>query len=182
MLTIKKLINPSNKIKQWCRQWLGITENTVVQPHINYQLWEPLTYKVFKKGKYAPMYATKGSAGIDLVSRVNTVIPAKGNVKLDSGIAMEIPKGYCGLILGRSGFAFKEGITAYHIGLIDSDYRGQIGIALTNHKDTDHKISIGDMVAQILIIPYLQAEFHQVNELNHTERGSNGFGSTGTSL
>lgn len=141
-----------------------------------------IKYQIFGTLKYEPKYATDGSAGIDLVARTNAIIPANGKVWVDSGIGMEIPKGYCGLILGRSGFAYKEDITAYHIDLIDSDYRGQIKIALSNNKDKDHKISVGDKIAQILIIPHLQATFEQVNELNHTERGSKGFGSTGVAL
>ena len=141
-----------------------------------------IKYQIFGNLKYTPQYATDGSAGIDLIARTNAIIPANGKVWVDSGIAMEIPEGYCGLILGRSGFAYKEDITAYHIGLIDSDYRGQIKIALRNDKNTDHKVNIGDKIAQILIIPHLQAEFIRTEQLNHTKRGQNGFGSTGVAI
>jgi dUTP pyrophosphatase len=170
-------------MKQSIRKWLGITDQVTPQPVVAVTPPQPvIKYQLFGSIKYEPKYATDGSAGIDLIARTNAIIPANGKVWVDSGIGLEIPEGYCGLILGRSGFAYKEDITAYHIGLIDSDYRGQIRIALSNHKDIDHKISIGDKIAQILIIPHLQAQFLQVNELNHTERGAKGFGSTGTTI
>lgn len=173
MLTIKKLI----------KRWLEITDAPTVIIERPAPIEIPtIKYQLFGGIKYEPKYATDGSAGIDLIARTNAIIPANGKVWVDSGIGMEIPKGYCGLILGRSGFAYKEDITAYHIGLIDSDYRGQIRIALFNSKDTDHKISAGDRIGQILIIPHLQTTFEQVETLNHTERGSKGFGSTGTTL
>ena len=112
-----------------------------------------------------PTYGTEYSAGADLYS----------------GIAMEIPAGLVGLIYARSGMACKKGVApANKVGVIDSDYRGEIIVALYNHSDAAVTIEPGDRVAQIVLAPYITAAFNEVQELSDTVRGDGGFGSTGT--
>ena len=93
---------------------------------------------------------------------------------------MEIPNGYVGLIFARSGLACKKGVApANKVGVIDSDYRGEIMVALHNHSKDDVVVSKGDRIAQISLIPYLTANFIDSDDLSSTERGVGGFGSTG---
>ena len=94
---------------------------------------------------------------------------------------MEIPEGYVGLIYARSGIATKRGLApANKVGVIDSDYRGEIMVALHNHSNTTAKIDAKERIAQIVIAPYLTVNFTEVDELGNTVRGEGGFGSTGT--
>ena len=130
-----------------------------------------------------PTYGTEYSAGADLynldVEDVE-ILPHK-TVLIHTGIAMEIPVGFVGLIFARSGIATKKGLApANKVGVIDSDYRGEIMVALHNHSDVAAKVERGERVAQICITPFLKADFSEVEELNDTQRGSGGFGSTGT--
>jgi len=94
---------------------------------------------------------------------------------------MEIPVGYVGLIYARSGLATKKGLApANKVGVIDSDYRGEIMVALYNHGEQDQVLENGERIAQIVIAPFIQADFDIKEELNDTVRGTGGFGSTGT--
>lgn len=129
-----------------------------------------------------PSYGSLCAAGADLYSCEDELIFAPGETKLvHTGIAMQIPDGYVGLIYARSGIATKRGLApANKVGVIDSDYRGEIMVALHNHSDADAKIEAGERVAQIVITPYLTVNFVETNELDDTERGVGGFGSTGT--
>ena len=98
-----------------------------------------------------------------------------------TGIAMEIPDGYVGLIYARSGIATKRGLApANKVGVIDSDYRGEIMVALHNHSNDLQTIASGERIAQIVITPYLAVNFIEAAELDDTKRGEGGFGSTGT--
>ena len=93
---------------------------------------------------------------------------------------MEIPEGYVGLIYARSGLATKRGLApANKVGVIDSDYRGEIMVALYNQSELPQKIEPGERIAQLVIAPYLQGVFNEVDELSDTTRGAGGFGSTG---
>lgn len=93
---------------------------------------------------------------------------------------MEIPEGYAGLIYARSGLASKRGLApANKVGVVDSDYRGEITVALHNHGEQPQRIEDGERIAQLVITPFLKAEFDQADELSETERGEGGFGSTG---
>ena len=129
---------------------------------------------------------TRGSvdaAGYDLYAGTTKEIDIAphSTVKIPTNIAMEIPNGYFGAIYARSGLATKKGLRpANCVGVIDSDYRGNIIVAI--HNDTDEMMTIEPMerVAQIIIQPYLEVEFIEVETLNDTDRGANGFGSTGT--
>ncbi len=134
-------------------------------------------------GAVIPTRGSEDAAGYDLyacISRGSETIPAGETKVIGTGIALEIPKGYVGLVYARSGLATKRGIRpANCVGVIDSDYRGEIGVALHNDGKEAQAIHIEDRIAQIVIAPYLSVEFNEVDELNDTERGSGGFGSTG---
>ena len=98
-----------------------------------------------------------------------------------TGIAMELPMGYVGLVYARSGLASKRGLApANKVGVIDCDYRGELMVALHNHGDVVQVITDGERIAQLVIAPYITAEFTQADELSDTVRGVGGFGSTGT--
>ncbi len=126
-----------------------------------------------------PTYGTKYSAGLDLSSISDDTIAAGETKKIKTGIAIEIPEGYFGAIFARSGLSTKKGLRpANCVGVIDSDYRGEIIVPLHNDSCEDREIHKGDKVAQLLIIPYIQAELDKVQRLTETERGTGGFGST----
>lgn len=128
---------------------------------------------------------TRGSAeaaGYDLysASEFDIEIPRGQTVKIDTGIAVEIPKGCFGAIFARSGLATKKGLRpANAVGVIDSDYRGPLVVALHNDSNIAQYIGAKERIAQLVIIPYKEVEFEEVDELEDTERGNGGFGSTG---
>ena len=128
-----------------------------------------------------PKYGTEFSAGADLVNAGDmVVIDAGKTVIIHTGIALEIPVGLVGLIYARSGLATKRGLApANKVGVIDSDYRGEIMVALHNHTDVSQTVESGERVAQIVITPYVTATFVE-GDLDDTVRGEGGFGSTGT--
>ncbi|MBP3783885.1 MAG: dUTP diphosphatase [Butyrivibrio sp.] len=101
-------------------------------------------------------------------------------VKVGTGLAAKIPDGYFGAIYARSGLATKQGLRpANAVGVIDSDYRGELIVALHNDTDKEQTIKTGDRIAQLVVMPYLPVEFTEVDTLDETERGAGGFGSTG---
>lgn len=129
---------------------------------------------------------TRGSdraAGFDLYSNETSVrIPVGETRMIGTGVCMEIPDGYAGLVYARSGLASKRGLRpANCVGVIDPDYRGEIKVALHNDSKECQTIHIGDRLAQIVITPFLAVDFNEVDELNETDRGECGFGSTGVS-
>lgn len=127
-----------------------------------------------------PIKATPGSAGFDLCANKDVTIEPNKTVMVGTGISVEIPVGYFGGLFARSGLATKRGIRlANSVGVIDSDYRGEVIVALHNDSDIEQTISNGERIAQLIIIPYLNCSAKQANTLSETERGSNGFGSTG---
>ena len=129
-----------------------------------------------------PTYGSDGAAGGDLVSAEEgeVVINPNETAFISTGIAMEIPEGYVGLIYARSGLACKRDLApANKVGVIDSDYRGEIKVALHNHGTKPQTVLPGERIAQIVITPFLRAEYEVVGELEDTERGGGGFGSTG---
>ncbi len=140
--------------------------------------------KILKLNEKAvmPSYGSACAAGADLYSCEEEISFAPGETRLvHTGIAMEIPDGYVGLIYARSGIATKRGLApANKVGVIDSDYRGEIMVALHNHSENISKIDAGERIAQIVIAPYIKADFIEADELDTTERGEGGFGSTGT--
>lgn len=136
-----------------------------------------------QKNATVPSYGTEFSAGADLYALSGQEIELKPNetTLVHTGIAMEIPQGYAGFVFARSGIATKRGLApANKVGVIDSDYRGEIMVALHNHSDKVQKIEDNERVAQLVIMPYLRAEFIEAETLDETERASGGFGSTGT--
>lgn len=131
-----------------------------------------------------PTYGSQSAAGADLYALptgAGVSIAPNETVLIHTGIAMEIPEGYAGMIFARSGIATKRGLApANKVGVIDSDYRGEIMVALHNHSDSVQEISSGERIAQLVIMPYLRAEFVESDALGDTQRASGGFGSTGT--
>ena len=130
-----------------------------------------------------PTRGSEYAAGYDLYAAIpeTTIIPAHKTEKIPTDIAMEIPKGFAGLIMARSGLATKEGLRpANCVGLIDSDYRGNVIVALHNDTNTNKIIDPDERIAQLVIIPFESVEFEVVDELSDTIRAEGGFGSTGT--
>lgn len=129
-----------------------------------------------------PIYSTDGAAGMDLfVDSVNHIFdPISTRVKVTFGIALEIPEGYCGLILPRSSIYNSGMILSNSVGLIDSDYRGEISAIFYDFcSSSTNPFHVGSRVAQLVIIPYPKIHFVEVEELGKTQRGTGGYGSTG---
>ena len=142
----------------------------------------PMNIKKLNENARIPTYGSEFAAGADLYACLDadvTIAPAE-TLLIHTGLAMQIPEGLVGLIYARSGLASKKGLApANKVGVIDSDYRGEIMVALHNHGTIPQTISDGERIAQIVFAPYYAAEFSVVNELDDTTRGSGGFGSTG---
>lgn len=129
-----------------------------------------------------PTYGTEYSAGADLYSMEGDTVTLKPHetVMVHLGFAIEIPEGYAGLVFARSGLASKRGIApANKVGVVDSDYRGECMVALHNHTDSEVIVEGGERIAQLVIVPFLKAEYELAEELSDTQRGAGGFGSTG---
>ena len=130
-----------------------------------------------------PTYASTFAAGADLYACEESEVTIAPNETrlIHTGIALEIPQGYVGLIYARSGLSTKRGLApANKVGVIDCDYRGEIMVALYNQSGVEQTLAIGERIAQIVFTKYDTAEFDVVDELDSTERGAGGFGSTGT--
>ena len=140
--------------------------------------------KVIKLHKQAklPVYGSVEAAGADLhacIDEAITVGPGQ-TAWVPTGIALEVPKGCAGLIYARSGMAAKRGLApANKVGVIDSDYRGEVKVVLLNHGNEPQMIEPGERIAQLVITPVLTPEYVEVENLSDTERGFGGFGSTG---
>ncbi len=130
-----------------------------------------------------PTYGSAAAAGADLYAMLDeplTLAPGQTTL-VHTGLAVEIPEGYVGLIFARSGLATKRGLApANKVGVIDADYRGEIMVALHNHGSAEQTIEHGERVAQLVLLPFLTAAFQPAEELTDTARGAGGFGSTGT--
>lgn len=139
-------------------------------------------FKKLDKKAVMPTYGTEFAAGADLYACVEESIEigAGETAFIKTGIAMEIPDGLVGLVYARSGLACKNGLApANKVGVIDSDYRGEIMVALHNHGKEVKTVESGERVAQLVLTPYVYGEYEEVEELEETVRGSGGFGSTG---
>ena len=138
--------------------------------------------KKLNKNAIIPNRGSEFSAGYDLYACLEEPINIKSNqtVKIPTGLAIEIPVGYAGMIFARSGLSTKKGLApANKVGVCDSDYRGEYIVALHNHSDNDVVVNPGERIAQLVVIPFLSVDFVETDELNDTARGSGGFGSTG---
>ena len=153
---------------------------------MKYRTMTPLNKGVnIKKLHDGAIIPTKGSyfsAGNDLYANINEPITIRPHetVKINTGLAMEIPEGFFGGIAARSGLSTKKGLApANKFSIIDSDYRGDIIIPLHNHSTTPQTVEPNERIAQLIVIPFLNIDFIEVDELSDTSRGNNGFGSTG---
>ena len=145
----------------------------------------PVVNILLADGAHVPTYGTEYAAGADLYAVIHNdtktveILPGE-TAFLDTGVTMEIPKGYVGLVYARSGLSCKQGLApANKVGVIDSDYRAGVKVALYNQSNEIRTISNGDRIAQIIIQPVMQFEFKEVDKLSETDRGEGGFGSTG---
>ena len=142
----------------------------------------PISVKILRKGAKLPTYGSAEAAGADLYACIDapmTIAPGE-TVFVPTGIAVEVPRGCAGLVYARSGLACKRGLApANKVGVIDSDYRGEINVVLHNHGAVPQTIENGERVAQMVITPVLTPAYEVVEELSDTARNTGGFGSTG---
>lgn len=143
----------------------------------------PVSVKLLDPRAKVPTYGSADAAGADIYALTDgpvTIAPGE-TVLIRTGLAFAIPKGFVGLVHARSGMATRQGLApANKVGVIDADYRGELMVALHNHGGETRTVRSGDRIAQMVITPYLTAEFACVDELDDTVRGVGGFGSTGS--
>ena len=143
---------------------------------------EPIRVKKLKDMAILPTYGSAEAAGADLYACLQedvTILPG-ASAFVPTGLAMELPKGYAGLIYARSGLACKQGLApANKVGVVDSDYRGEFIVVLHNHGQEAKTVRHGDRIAQLVITPVFTPGFVEVDALDETLRASGGFGSTG---
>jgi len=141
-----------------------------------------INIKKLNDNAIVPTRGSNYAAGYDLYANITkpiTILPHY-TAKIGTGIAMEIPEGYFGGIFARSGLATKYGLRPSNcVGIIDSDYRGEIIVALHNDSNLSQEIRPNERIAQLVLIPFIAINFNTVNELSDTERSDGGFGSTG---
>ena len=143
---------------------------------------QSIPVKKLKPNAVLPTYGTEFSAGADLYACLSepVSIAPQQTVLIPTGLAMELPVGFAGLIYARSGMAVKRGLAPVNgVGVIDADYRGEILVALYNHSSMEQIVEPGERIAQMIITPFLAADFFQTDTLHESCRGSGGFGSTG---
>lgn len=145
---------------------------------------QPMKVEIINRSRHPlPNYETELSAGMDLRAHLDApvTLPPLGRALIPTGLFIALPGGYEAQVRPRSGLAFKKGLTVLNApGTIDADYRGEIGVLLVNLSDEAVTLNDGERVAQLVIAAYTRAEWSEVNELNQTQRGAGGFGSTGT--
>ena len=142
-----------------------------------------IKYKVLNELAKVPTRGSEYAAGYDLYAATDEPmnILAHTTQLVKTGLAFELPDGYCGAIFARSGLASKKGLRpANCVGVVDSDYRGEVMVALHNDTDNDVAIDANERIAQLVLIPYVNMTFEEVEELDATTRGEGGFGSTGS--
>ena len=136
--------------------------------------------KKLRENAVLPSYGSDYAAGADLYACNAVTVEPGATEFVQTGLALEVPAGYAGLVYARSGLACKKGLApANKVGVIDADYRGEIMVALYNHSSQAVEVEPGERVAQLVITPYLTAIFEETEELSDTVRGEGGFGSTG---
>ena len=143
---------------------------------------DSIRVKILREGARLPSYGSAEAAGADLyacLSEAVTIAPGE-TVFLPTGIALEVPKGCAGLVYARSGMACKRGLApANKVGVVDSDYRGEIMVALHNHGKVEQTVESGERIAQFVITPVLTPAYEMAENLSDTARNDGGFGSTG---
>ncbi len=143
---------------------------------------EAIRVKILREGAHLPSYGSAEAAGADLYACLSeaVAIPPNTTAFIPTGIALEVPKGCAGLIYARSGLACKRGLApANKVGVVDSDYRGEILVALHNHGTDAQLVEHGERIAQFVITPVLTPAYEVSEELSDTQRSAGGFGSTG---
>lgn len=157
-------------------------ENSIISTQ-KVKITNHIDYMKTREDAIEPTRGSAEAAGYDLYipsSEAEITIPAHTTVKIDTGIAVALPDNTFGAVFARSGLATKQGLRpANCVGVVDSDYRGTIGVALHNDTRETQIVKGGDRIAQLIVIPYLPVTFHEQNNLDDTERGNSGFGSTG---
>lgn len=139
-----------------------------------------MNLKLLNSNAKVPTRGSNDAAGYDIYSTDDVTIKSGETKLIGTGIACEIPKNYFGGVFARSGLSVKEGLRpANCVAVIDADYRGEIRVPLHNDSKEDRCVTVGERIAQLVILPFLPIEFHEVDELSATERGNGGFGSTG---
>ena len=141
-----------------------------------------ISVKKLRENAYLPHYGSPEAAGADLYACLDAdvVIGPGETAWIPTGLAMELPVGYAGLVYARSGLATKQGLApANKVGVIDSDYRGEVTVVLFNHGKTAQTVRSGDRIAQLVVTPVFTPGFREVERLSDTVRGEGGFGSTG---
>lgn len=130
---------------------------------------------------YTPTYATLGDAGADLIAAEDVILRTGERALISTGISVAVPVGCVGLIHPRSGMAYKHGVTVLNApGTIDAGYRGEVKVLLINHGAKTHTVNVGDRIAQFVLQQVANASFVEVEDLDETDRGEGGFGSTGS--
>ena len=143
---------------------------------------EAIRVKKLRKDAIVPTYGSAEAAGADLYACMDeTVVIAPGeSAWINSGVAVELPVGYVGLIFARSSMGVKRGLApANKVGVIDSDYRGELRVVLYNHGKVEQQVEPGERIAQLVVTPIITPGFEVVDELSDTSRADKGFGSTG---
>lgn len=128
-------------------------------------------------GAVVPKRAYEWDAGLDLFSPVQAMVPARGSADIDTGVHVQIPQGCVGMIKSKSGLLFKHNILT--AGVVDCGYNGTIHVKMINHSDANYLVRRGEKISQLVIMPIKIESIELVDSLEETERGSNGFGSTG---
>ena len=159
---MQKLLGQRNTKKE------RLNAETERSPRMNYML---------DAGAYAPEKAHNTDAGYDLRSRDTILIMPEDSAVFDTGVHIQIPHGWCGLLVSKSGLNTKHNMTS--TGLVDEGYTGSIRVKLYNHGSDPYMIREGDKISQLVLLPYGTFDMTEVDELDETERGDNGFGSTG---
>ena len=145
-------------------------------------LEEKVKIKKIKENAKIPTYGTNHAAGADLYACIDSIwnFNPHETKLVPTGLSFALPEGYAGLIYARSGLASKRHLApANKVGVVDSDYRGEVMVALHNHSNEIQTIEPDERIAQFIITPYLKAEFIETEELEDSERGTGSFGSTG---
>lgn len=165
----------SEKILQRMTDPLGDTTDALTGQPV-------LRVKLLREGAAMPRRGTPESAGLDLSAAIDAPVEVRhGEItKIPTGIAIQLDPGYVCLVFGRSGLAVREGVAPVNaVGVVDSDYRGELTVFLTCHRREGYTVSPGERIAQMVILPVSMAEPLRVEELDETVRGTGGFGSTG---